>query len=57
MAAISYAPPLQAVFHTAPLSAADWAVLAALGALLLAAEETRKWALRRRHPMTKGDQR
>jgi calcium-translocating P-type ATPase len=57
MAAISYAPPLQAVFHTAPLSAADWAVLTALGVLLLAAEETRKWALRRRHPMTKGDQR
>jgi magnesium-transporting ATPase (P-type) len=57
MAAISYAPPLQAVFHTAALSAADWAVLTALGVLLLAAEETRKWALRRRHPMTKGDQR
>ncbi len=51
MAAISYAPPLQAVFHTAPLSPADWAVLAALGVLLLAAEETRKWALRRRHPV------
>ncbi|WP_327691958.1 cation-transporting P-type ATPase [Streptomyces sp. NBC_00461] len=50
MAAISYLPPLQAVFHTAPLAAADWAVLAGFGALLLAAEETRKWWLRRRRP-------
>ncbi|MEV7687493.1 cation-translocating P-type ATPase [Streptomyces bungoensis] len=48
MAAISYAPPLQAVFGTAPLTASDWAVLAAFGVLLLAAEETRKWVLRRR---------
>ncbi|MGW4561122.1 cation-translocating P-type ATPase [Streptomyces sp. NPDC004561] len=48
MAAISYAPPLQAIFHTAPLSPADWAVLAAFGALLLVAEELRKWVLRRR---------
>ncbi|MEU7642191.1 cation-transporting P-type ATPase [Streptomyces sp. NPDC039016] len=46
MAAISYLPALQAVFHTAPLAAADWAVLAAFGALLLAAEESRKWWLR-----------
>jgi magnesium-transporting ATPase (P-type) len=48
MAAISYAPPLQAVFGTAPLSAGDWAVLAGFGALLLAADEARKWWLRRR---------
>ncbi|WP_277752680.1 cation-transporting P-type ATPase [Streptomyces sp. L2] len=48
MAAMSYAAPLQAVFHTAPLAPADWAVLAAFGVLLLAAEETRKWMLRRR---------
>ncbi|MFF8948666.1 cation-translocating P-type ATPase [Streptomyces sp. NPDC014940] len=54
MAAISYAPPLQAVFHTAPLAPADWAVLAAFGALLLAAEELRKWTLRRRSPAPKG---
>ena len=47
MAAISYLPPLQAVFNTAPLNAADWAVLAGLGALLLAAEEARKACLRR----------
>ncbi|WP_225829937.1 cation-transporting P-type ATPase [Streptomyces sp. NK08204] len=50
MAAISYAPPLQALFRTAPLTASDWAVLAAFGALLLAAEETRKWVLRHRGP-------
>lgn len=51
MAAISYVPFLQAVFHTAPLDAADWAVLAAFGALLLAAEELRKWWLRRFRPL------
>ncbi|GAU69793.1 cation-transporting ATPase [Streptomyces sp. NBRC 110611] len=50
MAAISYLPLLQAVFNTAPLDAADWAVLAGFGALLLAAEETRKWWLRRHRP-------
>ncbi|WP_225101687.1 cation-transporting P-type ATPase [Streptomyces sp. CoH27] len=53
MAAISYAPPLQAVFHTAPLAASDWAVLAAFGVLLLAAEETRKWVLRHRRTAPK----
>ncbi|MGY5052254.1 cation transporting ATPase C-terminal domain-containing protein [Streptomyces sp. 900105755] len=47
MAAISYPPPLQSLFNTAPLAASDWAVLAAFGALLLAAEEARKWWLRR----------
>lgn len=49
MACISYLPALQALFHTAPLTALDWAVLTAFGALLLAAEETRKAWLRRRH--------
>ncbi|MEU9274269.1 cation-transporting P-type ATPase [Streptomyces sp. NPDC048342] len=49
MATVSYAPPLQAVFNTAPLTAADWAVLTGFGALLLAAEECRKRLLRR-HP-------
>ncbi|MBO0702545.1 MAG: cation-transporting P-type ATPase, partial [Candidatus Dormibacteraeota bacterium] len=48
MAAISYLPPLQALFHTAPLSAADWLLLAGFGALLLGAEEARKAALRAR---------
>lgn len=50
MAGISYLPPLQALFNTAPLAATDWAVLAAFGALLLAAEECRKGWLRRRRP-------
>ena len=54
MAAISYAPPLQAVFNTASLAPADWAVLTAFGALLLAAEEVRKWVLRRRRTGSKG---
>ncbi|MFB7225453.1 cation-translocating P-type ATPase [Streptomyces sp. NPDC056227] len=52
MAAISYLPPLQALFNTAPLGAGDWAILACFGALLLAAEETRKWWLRRPRPTT-----
>lgn len=56
MAAISYLPVLQAVFHTAPLSAADWAVLVCLGFLLLVAEETRKWWLRRRRPAAGGEE-
>jgi len=46
--AISYAPPLQELFHTAPLSLADWALLIALGAMVLVADEIRKFLLRRR---------
>jgi P-type Ca2+ transporter type 2C len=57
MAAISYLPALNAVFHTAPLTAGDWAVLVLLGLLLLAADETRKWQLRRRTGTTPLDQR
>ncbi|MFD7921282.1 cation-translocating P-type ATPase [Streptomyces sp. NPDC059740] len=48
MAAISYVPLLQELFHTAPLRAADWGVLSLLGALLLVAEEARKAWLRHR---------
>ncbi|MFI7413435.1 cation-translocating P-type ATPase [Streptomyces sp. NPDC049627] len=54
MAAISYLPPLQAVFNTAPLDAADWAVLAGLGTLPLIADEARKAWLRRRAERRKG---
>ncbi|MFF4541876.1 cation-translocating P-type ATPase [Streptomyces aureus] len=54
MAAISYLPPLQAVFGTAPLDAADWAVLTALGTLPLLADEIRKAWLRRREARRKG---
>jgi calcium-translocating P-type ATPase len=48
MCAISYAPPLQAVFHTAPLSVTDWALLIAVGSLVLVADELRKALLRQR---------
>jgi P-type Ca2+ transporter type 2C len=54
MVAISYLPPLQAVFNTAPLDAADWAVLAALGTLPLLADEARKGWLRRRAARPRG---
>ncbi|MEU6144529.1 cation-transporting P-type ATPase [Streptomyces sp. NPDC047081] len=47
MAAISYVPVLQDVFNTAALSALDWVVLVGFGALLLGAEEARKWWVRR----------
>ena len=42
MAAVSYVPLLQGVFHTAALSLVDWLLLVACGVLLLAADETRK---------------
>jgi Ca2+-transporting ATPase len=42
MAAISYVPALQNVFNTAPLTLPDWLMLTGFGALLLAADETRK---------------
>ncbi|MCQ9179416.1 cation-transporting P-type ATPase [Streptomyces sp. IBSBF 2953] len=57
MAAISYVPPLQDVFNTAPLDAVDWAVLAGLGTLPLIADEIRKWWLRRRADRRKGARR
>ena len=56
MAAISYVPLLQSVFHTAPLTIGDWALLTAVGALPLAADELRKARLRARHaPRPEGD--
>jgi magnesium-transporting ATPase (P-type) len=57
MVGISYLPPLQDLFHTAPLDVADWAMLTCFGVLLLALEEARKWWLRRRdrsHLLEKG---
>jgi len=45
---VSYVPALQTVFNTAPLRASDWLLLVAMGAVLLAAEETRKAILRAR---------
>ncbi|PZH20806.1 hypothetical protein C1I97_01195 [Streptomyces sp. NTH33] len=55
MAAISYLPLLQSVFHTAPLTAGDWALLAAVGVLPLAADEVRKLRLRGRTARPEGD--
>ncbi|MET7380642.1 cation-transporting P-type ATPase [Streptomyces sp. NPDC005526] len=57
MAAISYLPLLQAVFHTAALTAGDWALLAAVGVLPLLADEARKARLRSRAPRPRGDPR
>jgi calcium-translocating P-type ATPase len=48
MCAISYLPVLQSIFNTAPLSVLDWAVIVALGAAVLAADEARKAVVRRR---------
>ncbi len=42
MAAVSYVPLLQGIFHTAPLRLSDWLILVAFGVLLLAADESRK---------------
>jgi magnesium-transporting ATPase (P-type) len=47
IAAVSYVPVLQAAFHTAPLGWIDWALVFAFGLLLLAADEARKWWVRR----------
>jgi Ca2+-transporting ATPase len=46
--AISYVPMLQRLFHTAPLSALDWAILVGFGVVLLAADEIRKAVVRAR---------
>ena len=48
IAAISYAPPLQHLFKTGPLSADDWLLLLAAGISLFFAEEARKWVARLR---------
>ncbi|MEW6191750.1 MAG: cation-transporting P-type ATPase [Bacillota bacterium] len=47
MAAISYVPFFQRLFNTAPLRLVDWALLFVFGATILAAEELRKFAVRR----------
>ncbi|MDH7576925.1 MAG: cation-transporting P-type ATPase [Bacillota bacterium] len=48
MMAISYLPFLQRLFNTAPLRLLDWCLLLAFGVVLLAAEEARKYLVRRR---------
>ncbi|MHB0871365.1 MAG: cation transporting ATPase C-terminal domain-containing protein, partial [Chloroflexota bacterium] len=42
-----YTPFLQPIFNTAPLGAREWAFLLVWPPLILAADELRKWAIRR----------
>jgi len=42
-----YAPPMQALFGTAPLGPFEWTFLALLAAIVVFAEEIRKWFARR----------
>jgi magnesium-transporting ATPase (P-type) len=49
-AALIYIPALQTVFHTAPLSAGEIAVLATFAVIVWATDELRRWWLRRRDP-------
>ena len=46
--ALVYLPPLQAVFHTAPLTISDWLLLCIWPPLIFIIEETRKAWLRRK---------
>ncbi|MBW4030948.1 MAG: cation-transporting P-type ATPase, partial [Acidobacteria bacterium] len=48
IAAVSYVPLLQGIFHTAPLAATDWLIIVAFGVLLLVVDESRKAWHRRR---------
>jgi len=48
---VIYLPPLQAAFHTVPLSAADWLVTALVAASLMLMMELVKLAARRREPV------
>ncbi len=54
VAAISYVPALQSVFHTAPLRLSDWLLLTGFGAALLLADEVRKAWHRRVDRRTNG---
>jgi magnesium-transporting ATPase (P-type) len=47
-AALVYLPPLQPIFHTAPLSAAEVAVLATFAVIVWASDELRRRRMRRR---------
>lgn len=44
-----YLPPLQKIFHTAPIDAKDWLYLVILPPIILMIEEGRKLYLRRKH--------
>lgn len=45
---IVYAPPMQKIFGTASLNLTDWLLLLPFAALLLGADELRKWMIRRK---------
>jgi Ca2+-transporting ATPase len=47
LATIIYADPLQTIFGTTGIEVSDWAYLATLPAIILAAEEIRKWFSRK----------
>lgn len=47
--AVLYWPPLQGIFRTVPLSAAQWGLMAAVGATVILGGELDKWWNRRRH--------
>ena len=48
IAALSYVPTMQAVFHTAALSLVDWVFVVSCGVVVLAGDEARKAFNRRR---------
>jgi P-type Ca2+ transporter type 2C len=47
IAALVYVPFLQSVFGLVPLGLRDWAFIAVFPLIMLGAEETRKWIVRR----------
>jgi magnesium-transporting ATPase (P-type) len=47
-AALIYLSLLQTVFHTAPLSTTDIAILATFAVIVWASDELRRWRIRRR---------
>lgn len=49
LALLIYAPPLQSVFNTAPLRAADLAFAFAWAPAIVVCDELRKWWIRRRN--------
>ena len=51
ISSIVYLTPLQQVFHTVSLSLTDWIFLFMFAPILFLAEETRKFFLRRLHPI------
>jgi hypothetical protein len=50
LAALIAVPPLRDVFGLAPPGLEEWLPLLAFPAIVLGAEEARKWVLRRRRP-------